>query len=61
MKTHLIHSIPPSQAGQVLRERLAPGKKIIREIIEMCKDPKKLVFPGSTVWTARHGGWVKLV
>lgn len=60
MKTTVINYFPPSQPGQLLRERRGPGNIVHRELVSACANPKSLLCPGTAVWTARHGGWVRL-
>lgn len=56
-----IKRLPPSQPGQLLRERPRADNTIRREMVSKCVDPRGLVSPGTSNWTARYGGWVRLV
>ena len=52
---------PPSLPGQFLRERREPGQPVSRELLSPCANPRVLARPGTSLWAARHGGWVRLL
>lgn len=53
-----VATIPTSIPGQILRERRIDGITH-REVIVGCKNPRALAAAGTSIWSARHGGWVR--